>query len=81
MVLNMVINNPTPNVPWWATMAKAIVAAILGFALAFLSALLPFLQEGHNVTMLGWVTATIAGLASLAITGGVVYTVPNAVKK
>lgn len=59
--------------------AKAIVAAVVGFVITFLTALLPYLQDGGfgTVTALGWVTALIAGLASLGIVGGVTYRVPN----
>lgn len=74
-------NPPVKPLPWWAGFAKAIVAAVLGFVLAFLSALIPFLQDGHPVTVLGWVTATIAGIISLGIGGGLVYATPNKVAK
>lgn len=59
--------------------AKAIYAAVIGFAVAFLSALLPYLQDGGfgQVTAEGWVTAAIAGLVSLGVAGGAVYAVPN----
>lgn len=62
-----------------AEYAKAIWAGGLGFATAFLSALLPFLTEGgfEQVTALGWVTAVLAGLGSLALVGGTVYGVAN----
>lgn len=58
--------------------AKAIVGAGVGFLVAFLSALLPYLDGGFGeVEASGWVTATIAGLVSLGAVGGVVYAVPN----
>lgn len=56
---------------------KAIVGAVLGFILAFLSALLPYLQDGDTLTAEAWVTASIAGLVSLGITGGAVYATRN----
>lgn len=59
--------------------AKAIAGGIVGFVLAFLTALTPFLADGGfaSVTDQGWVIAVIAGLTSLGVTGGVVYAVPN----
>lgn len=58
--------------------AKAIVASIVGFITAFLSALLPYLDAGFGgVTAAGWVTALLAGLISLGALGGAVYAVPN----
>lgn len=65
------------------TIAKAIYAAVIGFITAFLSALLPYLQDGGfgQVSALGWVTALIAGLVSLGVTGGTVYAVRNTPKE
>lgn len=62
-----------------STYAKAIYAAVVGFLVAFLSALLPYLQDGGfgTVTAEGWVTATIAGLVSLGVAGAGVYAVRN----
>lgn len=59
--------------------AKAVYAAVIGFAVAFLSALLPYLQDGgfDAVTAEGWVTAVVAGLVSLGVVGGGVYQIPN----
>lgn len=60
-----------------AKYAKAIVGAIVGFVTAFLTALLPFVQQGTSVTAEGWITATIAALVSLGVTGGIVWATPN----
>lgn len=61
-----------------ATYAKAVAAAGIGFATAFLAALLPYLDGGLGaVTATGWVTAALAGLVSLGASFGVVYRVPN----
>lgn len=60
--------------------AKAIYAAIVGFVIAFLTAILPYLQNGETmgeVNTLGWVTAILAGLVSLGVTGGGVYAISN----
>lgn len=59
------------------TYLKAIVGAVIAFLLAFLSALLPYLQDGDTLTAEAWVTATIAGLVSLGVTGGAVYATKN----
>lgn len=63
--------------------SKAIYASIVGFAVAFLSALLPYLQGGGfgTVTAEGWVTATIAGLVSLGVVGGGVFQISNTPKE
>lgn len=76
-------NNPivTKPLPWWAGYAKAVAGAFLAAVLAFLSALLPFMQEGAVITPTGWVTAVIAALSTLASVGGIVYAVPNRVKE
>lgn len=60
--------------------AKALVAAVSGIAVAFLTALLPYIQDGEPVTATGWVTATIAALIAGGAVGGVVYATPNAEK-
>lgn len=62
-----------------STYAKAIYAAVIGFMVAFLSALLPYLQDGGfgEVTAEGWTTAVLAGLVSLGVAGGGVYAVRN----
>lgn len=58
--------------------AKAIAAAIIGFATAFISALLPYVEGGlGDITLFGWLTALLAGLVSLAAAGGIVYATPN----
>lgn len=58
--------------------AKAIMAGVVGFCIAFLSALLPYVTSGIGaVPAEGWIVASIAGLASLGIAGGAVYAVPN----
>lgn len=76
-------NNPIVSkpLPWWAGYAKAVVGALLAGILAFLSALLPFLQEGAPVSSVGWITAVIAGLGTIAGVGGLVYSVPNRIKE
>lgn len=63
--------------------SKAIYASIVGFAVAFLSALLPYLGDGGfpAVPDEGWVTATIAGLVSLGVVGGGVYQISNTPKE
>lgn len=75
---NPIVSKP---LPWWAGYAKSIVAGIVGFAIAFLTAMLPYIQDGAPVSALGWVTATIAGLGSLGLVGGAVWAVPNRVKE
>lgn len=63
-----------------ASYAKAIIAAAAAVAGAFLTALLPYIQDGQTlaqVPTVGWVTAAIAALSLGGITGGVVYATPN----
>ena len=60
---------------------KAIVSALVSGAIAFLSSLLTALQ-GENtgfdtITDGQWVTAALACLVALGISGGVTYRVPN----
>lgn len=61
--------------------AKAIIGGIVGFAVAFLSALLPYVQDGSSPGPVGWITASIAGLVSLGLAGGTVYATPNTKKE
>jgi hypothetical protein len=75
---NPIVSKP---LPWWAGYAKAVFGAILAGVLAFLSALLPFMQEGNVITAVGWITAIIAGLTTIAGIAGLVYAVPNRVKE
>lgn len=75
---NPIVSKP---LPWWAGYAKAVFGAILAGVLAFLSALLPFIQEGTSITTTGWITAVIAALSTIAGVAGIVYTVPNRVKE
>lgn len=59
--------------------AKAITAGVLGFIVAFLSALLPYLDAGlGGITAYAWVTAIIAGIASTGLVAGLTWRVPNA---
>lgn len=74
-------NSVQVKVPFWAPYAKAVVAAIIAFLVAFLSTLLPFIEQGHVVSLVGWITATIAGLVALAASAGIVYAVPNVSKQ
>lgn len=61
--------------------AKAIAAAVVGFFVAFIAALLPYVEGGlGDITLFGWLTALLAGLVSLGAAGGIVYAVPNAPK-
>lgn len=69
--------NAEIKVPFWAPYAKAVVAAIISFLLAFLSALLPFIEQGHVVSVVGWITASIAGIVALSASAGIVYVTPN----
>ncbi len=64
------------------THAKAVVSALVGGAIAALSALLTALQ-GENtgfdtITASQWVTVALAGLLGLGVTGGVTARTPNA---
>jgi uncharacterized membrane protein len=74
-------NSVELKIPFWAPYAKAVVAAIFAFLLAFLSALLPFIEQGHVVSLVGWITATIAGIVALGASAGIVYATPNVSKK
>jgi hypothetical protein len=61
--------------------AKAVVSALLSSVIAFLSSLSTALQ-GENagfstITAGQWVTAVVAFLVGLGITGGATYSVPN----
>ena len=75
------MSNPQPNVPWWASFAKAIIAGFIGFLGAFISALLPFVADGKPVSLAGWLTALLAGILFLAGSFGLVYATPNVSKK
>ena len=60
---------------------KAIVAALVSGTIAFLSSLLTALQGEHTgfetITDGQWVTAAVAFLLGLGISGGVTHQVPN----
>lgn len=78
---NINITVSVPRLPWWAPFAKAVVAALIGFLVAFISALLPFVVQGEAISVAGWLTATLAALVSLGASFGVVYATPNVSKK
>jgi len=61
--------------------AKAIAAAVVGFLVAFIGAILPYASGAlEDITLAGWLTALLAGLVSLGAAGGIVYAVPNTPK-
>lgn len=67
--------------PAWARkytwFAKAIMSAVATFLLAFLTALIPYIDNGWHVSPIGWVTALVAGIAAGGASGGLVYITPN----
>jgi hypothetical protein len=73
-----------PQTPAWflkySWFAKAIMAGISTFLLAFLTALLPYMTNGWHISLAGWTVALIAGLASGGLGGGAVFVTPNTVK-
>lgn len=65
-----------------STIAKAIMAAVLGFVGAFIAALLPYATgQVGDITLEGWLTAVLAGVVFLTAGGGLVYVTPNAPKE
>jgi hypothetical protein len=60
---------------------KAIVSALICGAIAFCSSLLTALQGEHTgfgtITAGQWITAVLAFLIGLGVTGGVTHQVPN----
>ena len=65
-----------------ATHTKAVVSALVGGAIAALSALLTALQGEHTgfgtITASQWVTVALAGLVGLGVTGGATARATNA---
>ena len=61
--------------------AKAVVSALTGGVIAFLSSLLTSLQGEHTgfntITDGQWVTAALAFFVGLGITGGITHQTPN----
>lgn len=77
-IYNSLMNGETPDkIPFWQRAAKAVYGAIIAGAIAFISGILPFVTDGEPITTVGWLTASLATLVSLAATGGVVYQVSN----